>query len=128
MRYLPLLLLPFLACCGPSSPYRPNVDLTGVDTARYEIDLYDCKKVAERDRYGPVLAYAILGAGVGGAVATAGYGVATGTGIGLATSQGTLSGLAVGTGYGVSQVQGPVDEKQFVDQCLRNNGYKIGPP
>jgi hypothetical protein len=121
-RLLPLLLLAALpAGCGPASTYRPKVDLAGVDPARYEIDRYDCKKVAERDRYGPVLAGAILGAGVGGAVATAAYG----GGVGLATSQGTLSGLAVGTAAGAGKVPPPIDEKAFVDQCLRNNGYKV---
>ena len=121
-RLLPLLLLAALpAACGPTSSYRPKVDLAGVDQARYEIDLYDCKKVAERDRYGPVLAGAVLGAGVGGAVATAAYG----GGVGLATSQGTLSGLALGTAAGATKVPPAIDEKAFVDQCLRNNGYKV---
>ncbi len=123
MRPAPLLLLAtLLAGCGPTSTYRPQVDLTGVDQARYEIDLYDCKKVAERDRYGPVAAGAILGAGLGGVIGTVAYG----SGIGLATSQGAISGTVAGAAYGVSQVQGPVDEKAFVDQCLRNNGYKVG--
>ena len=116
-----LLLATLLAGCGPSSTYQPKVDLTGVDQARYQIDLYDCKKVAERDRYGPVLAGAILGAGVGGVIGTVAYG----SGIGLATSQGALSGTVAGTAYGASQVKGPIDEKSFVNQCLRNNGYKV---
>lgn len=120
---VPLLCL-IATGCAPSSTYRPNVDLTGVDTARYEIDLYDCKKVAERDRYGPVLAGAILGAGVGGALGSS-LGMLSAGNIGLSTSYGTISGAVVGTGIGVSQVQGPLDEKQFVDQCLRNNGYKV---
>ena len=120
-RTLPLLLLALpLAACGPTSTYQPKVDLAGVDQARYQIDLYDCKKVAERDRFGPVAQGAILGAGLGGVIGTVAYGS-----LGLATSQGAISGTVVGTGYGASQVQGPIDEKAFVDQCLRNNGYKV---
>lgn len=126
MRPALITLLALLAAgCGPSSTYRPTVDLSGADAGRYEIDLYDCKKVAERDRYGPVLAGAVLGAGVGGALGVVGGWFAATGNAGLAMSYGTLSGFAAGTAAGAAQVQGPIDEKQFVDQCLRNNGYKI---
>jgi hypothetical protein len=128
MRRLALPLFCLLAAgCGPTSTYRPAVDLAGMDRARYEIDLYDCKKVAERDRYGPVLAGALLGAGVGGAIA-APTAMLGGGNIGLATSYGAIAGTVGGTAVGATQVQGPLDEKAFVDQCLRNNGYKLLKP
>ncbi|MGO8919639.1 MAG: hypothetical protein ACLQJR_27375 [Stellaceae bacterium] len=123
-RSLPLLLCALAAGCASASNYRPAVDLGGADAARYEIDLHDCKKVAERDRYGPVLAGALLGAGMGGALGAVGGSIAGGS-VGLGESYGALSGLAVGTAAGASQVQDPPDEKRIVDQCLRNNGYKL---
>lgn len=125
MRSAPLLLLALLASgCAPASPYRPTVDLAGVDAARYEVDLRDCKKVAERDRYGPLLADALIGAGVGTSLGAAGVGLIGGN-VGLGMSYGALSGLAAGTAVGVAQVQEPRAEKQIVDECLRNNGYKL---
>jgi hypothetical protein len=120
----PLLLCALAAGCAPASPYRPAVDLAGIDAARYETDLRDCKKVAERDRYGPILAGALMGAGMGGALGAVGGTITAGS-IGLGESYGALSGLAVGTAAGATQVNGPQDEKQMVDQCLRNNGYKL---
>jgi outer membrane lipoprotein SlyB len=118
-----LLLLCALAGCAPASPYRPAVDLTGVDPARFETDLSDCKKVAERDRYGPVLAGALIGAGMGAGVGAVG-GMFAGN-AGLGTSYGAISGTVAGTGVGATQVATPPDEKALVDQCLRNNGYRL---
>jgi hypothetical protein len=123
-RLTPLLLCALAAGCAPASPYRPAVDLAGIDAARYETDLRDCKKVAERDRYGPIVAGALLGAGMGGALGAVGVTITAGS-IGLGESYGALSGLAVGTTVGATQVKEPQDEKQMVDQCLRNNGYKL---
>ncbi|HUC67187.1 MAG TPA: hypothetical protein VMA53_17235 [Stellaceae bacterium] len=127
MRYAALpLFCAFLAGCAPASTYRPKVDLTGVDRARFEIDLSDCKKVAERDRYGPLLAATILGAGLGTAGAAAIAGVASTGNVGLAESYGAIIGTAGGAAFGASQVPAPgQDENRFVDACLRNNGYKL---
>jgi hypothetical protein len=122
---LAFLLCALAAACAPASPYRPAVDLGGVSAARYEIDLNDCKKVAERDRYGPVLAGAVVGASLGASLGAVGGFLFTNN-VGLATGYGALSGLAAGTAFGTTQVQGPAGEKQIVDDCLRNNGYKLG--
>ncbi len=124
MRLAPLLLLCALAGCAAASPYRPAVDLDGLDPARYETDLRDCKKVAERDRYGPVLAGALVGAGLGAGLGAVG-GAFIGDNFGLAMSYGALSGLVAGTAAGAIQVQEPPEENAVVDQCLRNNGYKL---
>ncbi len=128
MRYAALpLLCALVAGCAPASTYRPKVDLTGVDKARFEIDLSDCKKVAERDRYGPLLAGAIVGAGLGTAAGAALGGLAQVGNVGLAESYGAISGTVAGTAFGASQVRAPdgEDENRFVDACLRNNGYKL---
>lgn len=126
MRFAAVPLLCLLAAgCAPASDYQPKVDLTGANPARYQIDLFDCKKVAERDRYGPLVAYTLLGAGLGTAGAAAIAGVASTGNVGLAESYGAISGTVVGAGVGASQIKGPVGEKLSVDQCLRNNGYKV---
>ncbi len=127
MRYAALPLLCALAAgCAPASDYRPKVDLTGMDSARFEIDLSDCKRVAERDRYGPLLAATLVGAGLGTAGAAAMAGVASTGNVGLAESYGAITGTVAGAGFGASQVRAPTeDENRFVDACLRNNGYKI---
>jgi len=125
MRQVALLALCALAAgCAPASDYRPAVDLTSVDAVRFATDLRDCKRVAERDRYGPVLAGALMGAGMGAGLGAVG-GWLIGENVGLGMSYGALSGLVAGTAIGATQVQPAPDEKQFVDQCLRNNGYKI---
>jgi hypothetical protein len=123
---LPLLCV-LVAGCAPASTYRPKVDLTGVSRARFELDLSDCKKVAERDRYAPVLVGALVGAGLGTAGAAAMAGIASTGNIGLAESYGAITGTVAGTAFGVSQMRAPdgEDENRFVDACLRNNGYKL---
>ena len=128
MRYAALpLLCALVAGCAPACDYRPKVDLTGVSKARFEIDLSDCKKVAERDRYGPLLAGAIVGAGLGTAGAAAMAGIASTGNVGLAESYGAIIGTVGGTAFGASQVRAPngEDENRFVDAWQRNNGYKI---
>jgi hypothetical protein len=128
MRYAPLpLLCALVAGCAPASTYRPQVDLTGVSRARFELDLSDCKKVAERDRYAPVLVGVLVGASLGTAGAAAMAGVASTGNVGLAESYGAIIGAVGGTAFGASQVRAPdgEDENRFVDACLRNNGYKL---
>jgi hypothetical protein len=119
-----LLLAASVAACAPTSIYQPTVDTSGVDAARYETDLRDCKKLAERDRYGPVLVGALHGAMLGVALGSVGGWIAAGN-IGLAQSYGAISGTVAGAAVGATQMREPPDEKQIVDQCLRNNGYKL---
>ncbi len=124
MRRPLIIALATLAGCTPTSSYHPTVDLANADTARYEIDLHDCKKVAERDRYAPVLVALLHGAVLGTALGAVGGGFAGN--IGLGESYGAIAGTAAGAAVGLVQLREPVDENQFVDQCLRNNGYKVG--
>jgi outer membrane lipoprotein SlyB len=124
MRTLLLLCLVLLAACAPSSDYRPAVELGGADTARYETDLRDCKKVAARDRYAPVFVGVLQGAVIGVALGTAVVGIGGGN-VGLAQSYGAISGTVAGGAVGASQVREPPTEKKIVDQCLRNNGYRL---
>ncbi len=125
MRYARLLFaLALLPGCAPVSTYRPAVDLSDVDAARYETDLRDCKSVAERDRYAPIVVALLQGAALGTALGAAGAGLAVGN-VGLGESYGAISGAVVGIAVGAAQVHEPPNEQQIVDQCLRNNGYKL---
>jgi len=125
MRYAGLLLaVTLLSACAPVSNYRPAVDLSDADAARYETDLRDCKRVAERDRYAPIAVAVLQGAALGTALGAAGAGLAVGN-VGLGESYGAISGAVVGAGIGTAQVHQPPDEQEVVDQCLRNNGYTL---
>lgn len=119
------------AACSPVSDYRPNVDLAGVDAARYETDLRDCKSVAEGARYAPVAVAALQGAALGLALGAVGGWLAAGSAPAAADSwtlsegYGAAAGFGAGTAFGASQVKPKPDERARVDRCLRNNGYRI---
>jgi len=122
------LLLTFaLAACAPASDYRPAVDLAGIDAARFETDLHDCQKVAALDRYGPVLAGLVIGAGIGVGLGSIAGGYAGN--IGLGQSYGAIIGSVIGAAAGDAMTRGepPASEVQRVEECLRNNGYGIQP-
>ena len=61
-----------------------------------------------------------MGAGLG---AVGGWFFGGNSGLGM--SYGAVSGFVLGTAAGASQVQVSPQEKAIVDQCLRNNGYKL---
>jgi hypothetical protein len=125
MRSMLVIAVPaLLAACGPASTYRPAVDLSDAEEARYEIDLYDCKRVAERDRYMPLFVAVVTGASVGTALGAAGAGLAVGN-AGLGESYGAVIGAVGGAIGAASEKQRPPNEEQFVDQCLQNNGYVL---
>jgi hypothetical protein len=66
----------------------------------------------------------LQGAVIGVALGTAIVGIGGGN-VGLAQSYGAISGTVAGGAVAGSQVREPPDEKAIVDQCLRNNGYRI---
>lgn len=122
-----LILGAALAACAPASAYRPKVELDAVvNPPRYETDLRDCKRVAERDRYGPVLVGALQGAAMGAALGSIGGWLAGGS-IAVAQGYGAASGTVAGTAISAATLPagGEPGEEKRVDQCLRNNGYKI---
>ncbi len=127
MMRRPLLLALALAAngCAPSL-YQPQVDLADIDAARYETDLQDCRAVADAARYGPLLAGALQGVAIG-----AGFGTVIGAfsagNVGLAASYGALAGTVAGgaVAEATAAPQPPLDEKRIVDDCLRNNGYRV---
>ena len=66
----------------------------------------------------------LQGAVIGVALGTAVVGISGGN-VGLAQSYGAISGTVAGGAVGASQVREPPNEKKIVDQCLRNNGYRL---
>ncbi len=121
---LPALCLALGACAA--HVYRPQVDLTAANAARYETDLRDCQAVADANRYGPVLAGALQGLAIGAGLGTI-IGGFSGGNIGLSATYGGIGGVTAGGAIGgtMAVTQAPADEKTIVEQCLRNNGYEV---
>ena len=122
-----LLLLLAGAGCAPRSDYRPSVDLAGFGAARYEVDLRDCKKVAERDLYAPLFVGLLQGAALGTAAGAAIGGVIVQGNVGLAESYGAIAGTVAGPAVAATTIPQtpPPSEDEQVRTCLRANGYKL---
>jgi hypothetical protein len=105
-----------------ASSYRPIVDMKGVDSARYEADLAECRAYAEEvSPAGQAVAGAGIAAALGaalGAVAGAFSGNA-GSGAAYGASIGGVTGTAAGGAGGVSQ------QRQVIDRCLIGRGYSV---
>lgn len=125
-----------LTACTASGTYQPRVDLAGVEPGRYEDDLCGCRRYAEQVAhggspvYGPLVAGVVIGASFGAGLGAA-FGGLFGSNTGLATSYGAESGAVAGLAGGAvaaaktGSAEPPLDERQALDRCLRNNGYKV---
>ncbi|MEE4146468.1 MAG: glycine zipper family protein [Halieaceae bacterium] len=90
------------------------IDKKGVDIARYEQDLAECRAYSEEVRTGEkVVKGAASGAVVGGLI-----GAITGD-AGKAAGVGAVGGGARGASEGTQ------DEVRVVKQCLRGRGYRV---
>ena len=113
------LTLLLFACAGRQSAPGggPIVDMKGVDPARYQADLGECRQYANQvDVAGQAGTTAAGGAVVGGligAIVDGGEGAARGAGVGA------VGGGAQGT------VRGLEERQQVVKNCLRNRGYAV---
>jgi outer membrane lipoprotein SlyB len=119
-RAAALVLIVGLAGCAQS--YQPIVDMKGVDQAKYEADLAECRVYAEKES--PVAsvaggavagaaAGAVLGAIVGAFIGDPGGGAAFG-----AATGGASGALAGGAGSADSQVQ-------IIRNCMSGRGYSV---
>lgn len=114
------LALALLAGCADS--YEPLVDMKGVDAARYQRDLAECRTYGEQVSPASEAAKSGgIGALVGGAIGAVAGAVtgSAGTGAALGAGIGGVSGGASG-GLGGAQSQ-----KQVIATCLRNRGYSV---
>jgi outer membrane lipoprotein SlyB len=113
-----MLLLSLAACTGRDRPgSAPIVDMKGVDRARYQADLTECRQYADQvDVTAQAGAGAAGGAVVGGLIGVivdGGEGAARGAGVGA------VGGGAQGT------VRGLDERDRVVKNCLRNRGYAV---
>lgn len=113
-----------LVLAGCAQSYQPVVDMKGVDTAKYQQDLYECRQYAEQ--VSPVeraAGGALLGAAGGAALGAITGGLASGVSAGSGAALGAATGGAVGAGVG--GVTGIEQQKQIIDNCLRGRGYNV---
>jgi len=126
-RVLRPMVLVSVLLAGCASDYRPAVDLTGVDVAKYNGDLAACAARAQQAYPGGAMvvgavAGATIGAGMGTVLGqTAGWGIASNSG--LAESYGAIAGGVAGPGAGA--VVGTRDQRAVIDDCLIQDGYKL---
>lgn len=113
-KYSTFILLPvFVAACASD----PIIDTQGVNTAKYQQDLADCRAIADQVKVGQNAA--------GGAVAGAVVGAAVGAAVGnsntaqRAAGAGATVGAAKGAGRGVNE------RERVVRNCLRGRGYRV---
>ncbi|MBX6322470.1 MAG: glycine zipper family protein [Rhodospirillaceae bacterium] len=119
-RLIPLTLTLGLVGCAHS--YEPMIDTRGVDPARYQADLTECRTYAEQvspaeEAAGGAAAGAVLGAALG-AIAGA-FSGSPGTGAGMGAALGGTSGVASGAASGVA------GQKEVIRNCLRGRGYSV---
>ena len=119
-RVTSFALLVVLAGCAQS--YQPVVDTKGVDTAKYQQDLFECRQYAERvSPVGEAATGGLMGA-AGGAALGAIIGAFTGS-AGTGAAVGAATGGAVGAGAG--GVTGVSEQQRIIDNCLRGRGYNV---
>jgi uncharacterized protein YcfJ len=120
-RCLCFLLSGVLAsgCATVDKTYRPIVDLTGVDPAKYESDLADCRMFAKQTLDAEQTA-------VAGAVAGALLGVAIGAVFGLSGRDlSQIAGASAVAGAAGGAGQGYQNQTTIVKNCLLHRGYKV---
>jgi len=115
-----ILTLGLLLGCAQS--YQPIVDLKGVNNAKYQQDLAECRQYAEQIDVGGNTAVGTLGgAGIGAALGAAVGAIGGNAGAGAAT--GAVVGGAGGAGAGVgTSVQ---RQKTIINNCLHHRGYRV---
>ncbi|HEX7007511.1 MAG TPA: glycine zipper family protein [Alphaproteobacteria bacterium] len=109
-----------LAACARS--YEPIVDMKGVDQARYQQDLAECRAYAEQvSPAGEAAAGGLLGAGVGAALGAivGAFGGGAGSGAALGAGVGGVGGAASGG------LRGASGQKQVIKNCLSRRGYAV---
>ena len=122
MRLVLLLTAVTTGLAGCAHSYEPIVDTKGVDQARYQQDLSECRDYADQVNVGGEAAAGTgIGALLGGALgAIAGaFGGGAGRGAALGAGVGGVAGGAQGTAGGVS------GQKQVIANCLRHRGYAV---
>lgn len=114
-KYLPILLPLLVAACTTTDEII--IDRKGVDEARYQADLAECRSYADEVRTGEkAVKGAASGAVVGGLLGAA-------VGNSDDAKRGAGAGAVTGAAKGVSS--GERDKVKVVKQCLRGRGYRV---
>jgi hypothetical protein len=114
--------LAVLALAGCARSYEPIVDMKGVDQARYQQDLAECRTYAEKvSPAGEAATGGLIGGGIGAALGAiiGAFGGGAGTGAAIGAGVGGAGGAASG---GLRGVEG---QKQVINNCLRHRGYAV---
>ncbi len=111
-----------VAACAQT--YQPIVDTKGVDNAKYQQDLAECRAYAEQvNPVGEAVAGALLGAALGAAL-----GAVTGSfDPGFSAGGGAAAGAAIGgtAGTAAGAAGGVEGQIAVIDNCLRGRGYTV---
>ncbi len=117
----------FIGCAGPKPILYPNNHLKSVGQEQAEIDIAECKALADRSvsssDTGKVVSSTAMGAGLGAASG------AVGGAIRGSASQGSLVGAAAGATAGLIRGLFRLNEPNqtyvaLVNHCLRDRGYE----
>jgi outer membrane lipoprotein SlyB len=121
MRRVAFLVFAFsLAGCAQS--YQPVVDTKGVDSAKYQQDLVECRQYAEQVSPGEKAATGGVIGAAGGAALGAILGAITGS-PGTGAAVGAVGGGAAGAG--AEGIGGVSEQKRIINNCLRGRGYNV---
>jgi outer membrane lipoprotein SlyB len=121
-RLRPALALSVAVLAGCAQSYEPIVDMKGVNQARYQQDLSECRSYAEKvSPAGEAATSGVIGAGIGAALgAIVGvFSGSPGTGAALGAGVGGAGGAASGG------LHGAAGQKQVINNCLRHRGYAV---
>ncbi len=121
-RRIGLSLTAAMLIAGCAQSYDPIVDTKGVDQARYEQDLAECRQYAEQvSPAGEAAAGGVLGAAFGAALGAVigAFSGSAGRGAAIGAATGGVTGTAGGA---VGGVEG---QKDVIDNCLRGRGYSV---
>ena len=119
-RSLASAVIATLLLAGCSSD--PIVDMKGVDEARYEADLAECREYANQVGVGGNAAGGAVAGGAAGAAVGAAVGAVTGNpgrGAAVGAAGGGTSGAVGGTARGAAK------KERVVRNCLRGRGYRV---
>ncbi len=114
-QYLSLTVVALIAACTTTDEII--IDRKGVDMARYQVDLAECRSYAEEVPTGEkAVKGAASGAVVGGLIGAA-------VGDSSDAQRGAGVGAVTGGAKGVSA--GEQEKVQVVKRCLRGRGYRV---
>lgn len=111
-------------CAGHSyvDTFEPVIDQQGMDQAKYQKDLADCRQYAVKEDPANKAAREALAGAIAGALVGAAVGSSFGH-MGTGAGTGALYGTAGGATHGA--LTGMQAQQMIVSRCLAGRGYKV---